>query len=147
MTSDSKYWWAWLAGFMDGEGYIGLYPNRSVYRARIGLSNTNREVLEVVQDKLGGHLGKGFLGKDNWKVRYNWELGNYKALCYVLPRIEPFSLIKRDRVLLLQEYLTLWQPRMSSPLPNRAHEIYKEIRRLNTRGDLTKAEECAIVPV
>ena len=55
---------AYVAGFFDGEGNVGIYKStraesgRSNYAVSMGIANTDRSTLEYIQGLLGGTLSE-----------------------------------------------------------------------------------------
>ena len=55
---------AYVAGFFDGEGNVGIYKStraesgRSNYAVSMGIANTDRATLEYIQGLLGGTLSE-----------------------------------------------------------------------------------------
>lgn len=87
----SPDFWAWLAGFTDGEGSIGLgiYRKLNRYAPRLTIVNTNRSVLEEIQRELGGSIDHRQL-KIHWKPSFRWTLQYTKAVCcleFLLPHL------------------------------------------------------------
>ena len=46
----------YLAAFIDGEGSFTIGKQRHKFYFRVAISNTNREILELIQKCYGGHL-------------------------------------------------------------------------------------------
>jgi len=99
---------AYIAGFWEGEGHAGIYNYKAEgthrndrKRLQVGITNTNREVLEWIKKKLGiGHIRERKQTNPNWKIRYDWEArdGNAKKF---LKAIYPYLKFKKEKVKLL----------------------------------------------
>jgi len=97
---------AWCAGFIDGEGYIGLTRakdkkhNRYWHRIQLDVANTQRASIEYIHDTFGGTVLRrenGFRGV--WNVRYFGE-----RACEILRALMPYLIIKRKQAELVLEF-------------------------------------------
>ena len=78
---------AWMAGFFDGEGNVGITPRRKegdICRAgfgiKIGLSNTWDEPLLIFVKHFGGHLCYQARENEPWhKPYYKWRCPSHNA--------------------------------------------------------------------
>lgn len=90
---------AWAAGFIDGEGSVGIYGKSD---RRIGASQSMREPLDKLASMFGGNVKEdrrreGHLGsKKMWK----WEAYGDKARDAALLLI-PYAMVKRPQLELL----------------------------------------------
>ena len=91
---------AYMAGFFDGEGTIGL-GNRSgrpnQYRVYISIANTNEWIIRWFQFNFGGHIA--FEDKQsqnpNWQDAWRWSItGGQQALKF-LQAICPYLILKK----------------------------------------------------
>ena len=106
---------AWMAGFIDGDGYITISgqvrknrPTRS-YRVYVGVSNTKREALELFVQYYGGaiyhvHESRKGIDEKNWADAYNWycPISSSKRL---LEDVLPYLKIKTRQAALCLEFL------------------------------------------
>lgn len=91
-----------VAGFFDGEGSIGIYPNscpesRSYYLRTQLTQNVgfySRDLLEELLLRFGGSLNV-MKGARN-SAAFNWQLNGDRAVAF-LTRIEPHLRLKRDQ--------------------------------------------------
>ena len=101
--------WKYLAGLIDGEGYIDLATtkiNEQFYvqpRVRIGMSDSAKFLLEMNQQNFGGHMEHRERKNDNWQSSTTWILSGYKKACPVLRNIVNHLILKRE-----QARLCLW---------------------------------------
>lgn len=74
---------AWLAGFIDGDGYIsitekyGCNPHQlsPYFRIRVGITNISRAILRLVAIYFGGSVSSGWDSPDTKKHRvYSWTI-------------------------------------------------------------------------
>jgi len=92
--------WIYLAGFIDGEGNIGIdkygkYRNSINYACKVAISNTNREVLEWIKSCCGGYISTLKRKLPHHKECYQLTL---RHLCAykMLKEVEPYLKIKRE---------------------------------------------------
>jgi hypothetical protein len=138
--------WAWLAGFIDGEGDIGIArqkeprsPAGAHHGVRVRVTNTSFEVMELIHGKVGGNLYRGLPPRNGHRpvTRITW---NGKAAVELLLHVYPYLKIKRPQALLALKFGLLLREGggksegLPSPNLKRREEIYKAIRELNQRG-------------
>jgi len=136
----------YIAGFLDADGTIGVSKTKCSttrtgvrYSLRLSLSNTSKEVLELIQNTLPkGRIIKLELKKPRkWKT--NWQLGfsglNAKE---VLHKLMPYLVIKHPQAELALKFQDLLSTTpytwVNNPLTKDAWEhreyYYQEIKRL-----------------
>jgi len=98
----------YIAGFLDGEGYVGLEKKKDnrikrgySIRFRIELSNKNKTLLEEIRKRYGGRLWLKSNKEDCWQLTF----GNRKDCIKLLEDILPYLLIKKAKSKKLLEYL------------------------------------------
>lgn len=131
---DYDWLWPWAAGFIDGEGSIGieLRRDRASVSGRLVLTVVQKhpEPLERLRDAFGGNLdwqrGSGPRGTDRWR----WRVASGTALD-VLQRIRPFLIAKRDEADIAIAYqMEQQQGRKTDPaIVNQAREALANIKR------------------
>lgn len=89
---------AYVAGFYDGEGSIGIYRTvrtRKTFYLRSQLvqnvSPEARRLLDHLQVEYGGHVS--FSRSANGREKMNWQIGGPKA-AFFLVEIQPFLRLK-----------------------------------------------------
>lgn len=100
----------YLAGFIDGEGSLMITKSRSrksrnvQYRARMSLSNTDREILEQISEQYGGTIHKLPRGNPRWKPGYMlvWTEGLISSL---LGAVGPHLRLKRKQSAIQLKFL------------------------------------------
>ena len=100
---------AWLAGFLDGEGWFGVVSKAGYHRLRAKVDNTNRESIERVKEIInGGVLKCRKLSSQNkqWQDCFVLQIEG-KALRRLLRAIRPYAVVKREQVRLCDEYLNI----------------------------------------
>lgn len=99
---------AYIAGFIDGEGCIGIGWTRSRHNAKkryrklsLQITQTEREPLDFVVEKLG--VGKVYgphirqAGELGTKPRYTYSLRRQPEIVRVLRLLLPYFIVKRAR--------------------------------------------------
>lgn len=104
---------SYIAGFMDGEGSIGIYRKKNnsdskyYYRLGITIGNSDYEVLKWICDNLG--IGKIYLKKkyeERFKNQYHWQVAGKEAEQF-LQLIYPFLHIKKEECEIALEFRKL----------------------------------------
>lgn len=128
--------WAWLAGFIDGEGHLsirrGYAENTNVtrrrrtsdnwiwYSARVSVHNTHIGAMQRAAPMMNGTLTKRKRQAHNVLDIYTVEISARLKLQELLHRIVPFMIVKRDMALLILEFVRL--PHGSGPLKQEMYE-------------------------
>ena len=109
----SKLTAAYLAGFVDGEGHISIYPyvrkdrdNQVYYKVNFKVANTNQKLIESFKASYGGWIytqNKDHIGH---KTLYTWSLDSKNAEL-VLQAVYPYLRIKRRQCELVLERIRL----------------------------------------
>jgi hypothetical protein len=125
--------WPYLAGIIDGEGHISIYNAA----ANLSVANTHLGLLEYVKET----TGHGSITK--MAVKYGRASQAYKWMCYstgirvIVPRVLPYLIVKREKALLLMEYLEGFAPTgvpTSSEEMLRRQVIIDKMKVLNVRN-------------
>jgi hypothetical protein len=82
---------AYLAGFTDGEGYLGANQPEGM---RIILANCVPDVLRDIQARLGYGSIKSQKQRDNWRERFTLDISNMCDAYNFLTRCRPYFQIK-----------------------------------------------------
>lgn len=138
----------YIAGFLDGEGYVGLIKRKSVASNRgfyykpvvkIAQRTKDSEVLNILKDMYGGFLSnrKAF-GNSNESSM--WELASKKQIKPFLEDISRLSLIKKEQIKIVLDFISIKELK-NSLSENEKQEIYKQqslchqkLLKLNKRG-------------
>lgn len=96
---------AWCAGFIDGEGCIGIHRNgRNPPTATLRVSVTSEEAVSRLQYVFGGIIRS--YKRPAPRIRYwRWYVGRRSDLSRVLTAILPFLTVKRKEAELALRYL------------------------------------------
>lgn len=96
---------AYLAGIIDGEGYIGIKRMQRRYHARVQVGMVERQAIDLLRDTFGGSLTLEALrgrGRDIWR----WHLSGLQAEACLIA-LQPFLRVKRlqaEAVLALRRF-------------------------------------------
>ena len=93
---------AWLAGFIDADGSIGLggrQGSRYWLRPMVQVGQASKAVLEHIVDL----VGEGSIGKNSKRTFYNLRYGP-TVFRWLLPQLIPYLVVKRKQAELLLEY-------------------------------------------
>ena len=106
----------YLAGVIDGEGYIGLektQPNQKVrqinprYMPNVCVINIQLELINWLKKQWGGSVNTRNRNmkrwKSNWRTCYRWRL-NQGRIVEFLTAIRPYMIVKRRQADLMIEY-------------------------------------------
>ncbi len=103
---------AYLAGFMDGEGWItqqkGSSTNASTYRLlQVGIGQNTREVLDWIKQIYGGNVYTRLPKHRSPNIGYQWQITGEPA-AEMLRDVIPFLRIKKSKA---EELLLAWETR------------------------------------
>ena len=141
---------AWMAGFIDGEGSIGLNQEYDIrkgagyfhYRPSLQIVNTDRGSIEIFYKYIGcgdfRMVNRDKLGYRKQQPVYRLNVRKAEPLLRFLKEIEPYLTIKKRRAQLVIEYI---ENRLSKPGRGRYNpkteadkEIWGKLMLLNLRG-------------
>ena len=97
---------AWAAGFVDGEGYIGIVrmfdKNRGYYSYRVALdvAQVYREPLAILQELFGGHLG---FARNNYSGYWHWRASG-KDVVRIVKILLPYLVVKSRQAKLVCDF-------------------------------------------
>lgn len=146
-----KALWTALAVLLDGEGCISILKNNRPapllvqYSVNLNFTNTNGEWLEAWRQRLEkGNLFTLEQPKErNWKARYNWIVADKASVVYILKKIQPYLICKREQAQVAIDFI---QNKVVLPFGERNHvrpseleltrreELYNRMRQLNKKG-------------
>ena len=145
---------AYLAGFIDGEGYIGLtfqikretFQNSATprYHPYLIIANNNSPVLFYVKDIIGeGRIYRQKRNIERQKPGFQYKLTKMEVLEKLLAAIEPYLVVKRQQAKLLLKYLNTRRSkkvttgagsRGSTSFSREEEQIHQELLRVNKKG-------------
>ncbi len=136
---------AYVAGFWDGEGTIGiLRETRKAslagfrYLAYMTVCNTDLGVLEAIRDMMGnGRIISNYqkLKKEHHKVAWKIIL-TANQIRHILPQLLPYLIIKNLQARLALNFLKLMETinNYSSNNVEKQHKYWQQAREMNRRG-------------
>lgn len=131
---------AWIAGFIDGEGWVGMAKqvreNRPspTYRAQVKGSNTNKAALNFCVQRHGGKVLTG-------QVVYQWS-PPAATIRQLLIDILPYLIIKKEQAIVVLAYLD-WRDRRENIDATMKEDTHKRLKELN-RNKFSKEKKNAI---
>lgn len=99
----------YFAGLFDGEGYLNIRPKQTElknFQARMGISMTNKKVIQAIQETYGGNLRVQKPRKENYLEQYVWDIYGKKAK-NIIENIFPFLIVKKDVASLFIQFINL----------------------------------------
>ena len=144
---NDREFFAWLAGFFDGEGHITIYVCQwhrpyGFYEMNIGFSQSRRESLDAIQKRLGfGHVNAYKTGFG--KVAHHLTIYSIKRSKAILTKMAPYLQVKQREAELALNFPTPrpipkkdGKGRFVGRLPDletkkRQEAMRQELRRLN----------------
>lgn len=138
---------AYLAGLLDGEGYISILKTKKgnkatwnnardyVYVPVIKVAMTDRPIIEWLHQSFGGtfEIRKA---QGNRKESYCWT-ARKKQTADFLQLIHPYLRVKKPQATLLLQYRNVAGKaghKLTEETWKKRDELYTEIRKLNKRG-------------
>lgn len=142
----------YLAGLVDGEGYLGLIPNRKresrniTYQCvlKLCLAGLNaEEVITMISEQYNGHIYRRNKDTRTGKAVYTVEIKSRPRMKILLDDIAPYMLVKKEQAALMREYLELpmLHPNhfsFSQELFDRRLEIARSLKALTQRTPLAE---------
>jgi hypothetical protein len=125
-----------LAGIIDGEGTIGIYYSKkqNIYRLKIYVVNTNKELITWIQDTFGGYVYSRESNK-GWKTRYEWHCKDISD--DILKKVFPYLIVKKQQAKIAIAFRKTHQHHghnLSPKLKELRKSLWVEVKKLNTRG-------------
>lgn len=123
----------WVAGIIDGEGYIGLVRYAGYHQPRIDVHSTTPAMQQRLHVLLGGHLGKK---KRRGKERdlYCWSVWTIDHVERLLSVLLAHLVVKRRVASVVLEFCRRRQKTRYSAPTKKDAAAYRQVRALNRRG-------------
>ena len=109
----SKLTAAYLAGLIDGEGTISVYPyirkdrdNQIYYKPNFSLTLTDKRMIEWMKSSFGGYIWTKRQDNPKWKDSYRWSLSN-SDLNELLIYVHPYLRLKKKQCELVLERIRI----------------------------------------
>lgn len=146
----------YIAGIIDGEGTICLnkcvwkHRQEAYYRPFIKIANTNLQMLQLIQSKLGcGAIEMERKDTENWKACYTLRF-SAKMIRAFLPIIIESLIIKKEQGLLLIDFLGMSKHGLPRNFKRDNDHIYvgfyNRMKVLNQRGTSKEEREFGGTP-
>lgn len=138
-AADNVPFWAYTAGLLDGEGYIGisraLISPQPTYAPSGKFFNTHLGVVQYLERQLGGRVN---ITKGTFKTKQVYILSwSGERLHWVLTRALPYLIIKEQQARLVLEFIKTVDG-TKGPLSAEVHiqrgMLYEQCRLLTHRG-------------
>jgi hypothetical protein len=127
----------WIAGIIDGEGYIGLVENDNGTRSltpRVDVHSTTK----CMQVELQRLVGAGYLGRkrlrEGEKQVFSWSLWAVETVGPFLEVVTPYLIVKRRVAHVVLDYCTRRRVLRGQSYDARDWRALKRVRELNKRG-------------
>lgn len=130
---------AYIAGFLDADGCIGVYHNgNEKWTTNLSFSNVKREILDFIKSELGEGSLYNAPPRENCRLVYTLRMGG-AAAARAVNGLLPFIRLKKRQAELLLEFQELKENhsighRLSLIEKEKRQEIVDEIKILNKRG-------------
>jgi hypothetical protein len=136
----------YLAGFFDGEGYVGLTTHcprgNTYFIPLINVTNTNMVVIENIgrilsNHSIAFHVTERRAQTDNWKRIVALECAGFRRTFKFLWVIEPLLIGKRLQAQMTMAYIwSRLKSEKKAKVPYSDNEIilYRALKELNVRG-------------
>lgn len=150
MTTSEK---AWLAGFTDGEGYLGILKqqkksttqqsNSFLYHPYLIITGTEEKTIRYLKELTGcGWIAK--LTKEGiHKSAFQYKVSKFDDLANLLSQIQSFLKVKQIQSKLLLEFINLRKlaviktgrgSRNVTSFTEQEEKIFQELKKINRRG-------------
>ena len=90
MKSDISY----LAGLIDGEGYIGIRAGKS-YVVVVEVANNSKELMDWLVNNFGGTVYNRGGARPNEELGYSWRISSKVDIAKLLPWVVSELIVKR----------------------------------------------------
>ncbi|MEK9208188.1 MAG: hypothetical protein AAB922_06900 [Patescibacteria group bacterium] len=144
---------SWLAGFIDGEGYIGIVRAKKratrqrsdslLYQPWIIITSTDIKVLEDIQLVVRTQKRASLRPTEGRKIGYQIKINKFDDVVDFLEAVRPYLRVKQKQAELLVKYCRLRKKvkiitgrgsRGQSSFGKNEEIIYLKLRKLNKRG-------------
>lgn len=151
---------AWIAGFVDGEGFIGITrqfkkPNRNqsstpLYHPWIIISNTSKEAIRLIRTWLGVGKVVELKYRDGHKRNYQLKISKFKEMEAVLEMIKEYLVLKNEQAQILGDFLKIRKDakvttgkgsRGQTSFGEEEERIYLKLKQLNKRGNKKQCQK------
>lgn len=133
MSDKAKF--SYLAGIVDGEGCLTIGAGRRQsgvvnYNSVVCVGNTDPRLIKWLHQNFGGKYYSVNKPSSQSKTPYVWRLLKHKEQELLLLAILPYLIVKRERALILLEFVRL--PRTADSSGRQT--LFDKLTALNKRG-------------
>lgn len=132
----------YLAGFMDGEGCIGLYKHKDnrtkngfTISALVSIGNTDKSLLNEIQKLSNGVVVDHKHKNNNAKMLYNLQIQNHQDIISFLELIYPYLILKKEQAKLMIDFCKKRVKSQGKTYTQSEINIVDKFRELNKRGE------------
>jgi len=133
----------YIAGLIDGEGYIGLSKSPNKFSPRLGIGMTDYDVLVWLKDLVGGNLSRKHRSFITDAPCWQYSM-TASVLREVLPVIAPYLKVKQRQAYLMLTYFSYFKKDdrnamkgLKAVVKNQFHKLFKT---MNSRGNRKRGE-------
>ncbi|OGD56505.1 hypothetical protein A2V71_02370 [Candidatus Berkelbacteria bacterium RBG_13_40_8] len=135
-NTQTNEFWAYLAGFLDGDGCITAIverskTNRSGVRVRIRVSFTQHRYRRKVLDKLKAEIGEGQVAEYNHNSMAEYVIRDQKIILEILEKIKPYLIAKAKHLELALKLMRLENWNSNKTNLQKAMKLAQDIKGLN----------------
>jgi len=124
----------YLAGFIDGEGCLFISKKGKLYAPRIKIVNTNKRILLLIKNLMGGYISKWTPKNKRCKTIYDLEINDLNSIHDFLNKIKNHLIIKKPQAELLGRYVKSRLGRESKGYTKKEITMILKMQNLNKRG-------------
>lgn len=103
---------AWAAGFVDGEGYLGLRPAGRSFAPKIEVAQISTAPLDRLKNMFGGKVIP-LKKRKKRRQAYRWDLLGRANIEYALVSMMPYLTVKLEQANLMLEFMATMLPKNS----------------------------------
>ena len=135
-NTQTNEFWAYLAGFLDGDGCIAANvekrkTNRSGTRVRIRISFTQHRDRRIVLDEIKAKIGEGKVAEYDHNSMAEYVIRNQKVISEILEKIKPYLIVKTKHLELASRLLHLENWNSNKTNLQKAMKLAQDIKGLN----------------
>jgi hypothetical protein len=140
----------WVAGIIDGEGYVGVAQTFDKRRdaftlmPRLEVHSTTRAMQDELKRVLGvGHVYEKKHRRANEKTIYAWSIWSAAVVGPILAFIEPYLVVKREVASIVRMFCERRVAHDMEPYTAEDLATLKTVHRLNRRGVVDRRRRAA----
>jgi len=131
-----EHFYAYMAGFLDGDGCITVKIERSItcrlgFRARVRVSFTQHRSRRRVLDLLQKKICSGRVIEYDHNNMAEYVINDQKVISRLLDRLEPYVFVKSEHLKLAKKIFVLRKEGYSKRILNEMLIVAEKVRSLN----------------